>query len=697
MSGDATTLSIDFRAKTATFKGDLDQAQAMLGAALDRMKSSTESSGVGVAGAEKEFSHAAGGIRTQIGLIDNVIRGAHAQAMADLVRRFSDSAIVMKALPFAGAAAGIALVGEIAVKVGTEIYELSQRASKMAEANQQVVEASHKVFTEMTTDLQRVQLAFAELTGNGVEGLRLKLEILATETLDKLESRSKEVFGALEKELALAHSNGFTLALFGNIYAGSNAASSLLDDYKKKIEAVRLSAIPAEEKLKQIGALEDELASKAQAAADKQSEQLKKISSARVASPGGHQYGNVDQASIKAFQDLASTARAASADSGLSLQTYNQDLANQKLKEQQETTKKLAEAHRKVTEEVKRETEEFKKAVAEMEKFQDGGLRAMKRLRPFNFTNVDTAAADPTGQFRAQLGAGDILSKIPNQPQSPIYTGSARAMDLERIKTDQAAAAAAADRVRESVLTQTEAWRQQYEVLVELYEQGRLNDQEFSRGIKQVEQGVQGATKNWRQLEQQVGDTILQAAIMGTSWKHALEEIILKTSEAILKQELLNRLQKQSSDDSDSSGGGGGGIGGFFRSLFGGSGGGGGGGGGADPSGVADQGGFAVGGTIPAGKWGLVGEEGPELAFGGARGLDILPNHVSAALSSIQAGGGRGGDTHYHIDARGTDAALVEQRVRRAVAEAHQSAVVTAVQAQRERQRRTPNSKNRRG
>jgi len=37
-------------------------------------------------------------------------------------------------------------------------------------------------------------------------------------------------------------------------------------------------------------------------------------------------------------------------------------------------------------------------------------------------------------------------------------------------------------------------------------------------------------------------------------------------------------------------------------------------------------GGFEAGGTIPRGQWGIVGEEGPEVAFGGQGGLTVLPS-----------------------------------------------------------------------
>lgn len=47
-------------------------------------------------------------------------------------------------------------------------------------------------------------------------------------------------------------------------------------------------------------------------------------------------------------------------------------------------------------------------------------------------------------------------------------------------------------------------------------------------------------------------------------------------------------------------------------------------------------GGFATGGTMPAGKWGVVGEDGPELAYGGRSAMTIFPHGEGP-------GGGGGG------------------------------------------------------
>jgi hypothetical protein len=72
-------------------------------------------------------------------------------------------------------------------------------------------------------------------------------------------------------------------------------------------------------------------------------------------------------------------------------------------------------------------------------------------------------------------------------------------------------------------------------------------------------------------------------------------------------------------------------------------------------------GGYAAGGFVPSGSWGIVGEKGPEVVVGGSSGTSVLP------------GGMRGGDTthNYYIDARGaTGNAEVSAAINRGMAQA---------------------------
>lgn len=95
------------------------------------------------------------------------------------------------------------------------------------------------------------------------------------------------------------------------------------------------------------------------------------------------------------------------------------------------------------------------------------------------------------------------------------------------------------------------------------------------------------------------------------------------------------------------------------NSLFGGSGGGAGGGGDIFGSIFSSFAGFfATGGTIPTGQFGIVGEEGPEIAVAGPGGLGILSNSDSRQLL---AGGGAATNISIpiSIDATGADPAAI--------------------------------------
>jgi hypothetical protein len=64
---------------------------------------------------------------------------------------------------------------------------------------------------------------------------------------------------------------------------------------------------------------------------------------------------------------------------------------------------------------------------------------------------------------------------------------------------------------------------------------------------------------------------------------------------------------------------------------------------------------YADGGVLPPNKWGLVGERGPELAYGGATGLTIAP------LTSPKVDGRGGSSLVISIDARGAQMGVAEQ------------------------------------
>jgi hypothetical protein len=95
-------------------------------------------------------------------------------------------------------------------------------------------------------------------------------------------------------------------------------------------------------------------------------------------------------------------------------------------------------------------------------------------------------------------------------------------------------------------------------------------------------------------------------------------------------------------------------------------------------------GGFADGGdlTNPSAAY-LVGEKGPEILSG-------VSGHIMSNTQSHRMLGQSAGDVHYSIDARGTDAALVEARVRRSLQQVHGSAIQGGFKATQDHKDRTP-------
>lgn len=98
--------------------------------------------------------------------------------------------------------------------------------------------------------------------------------------------------------------------------------------------------------------------------------------------------------------------------------------------------------------------------------------------------------------------------------------------------------------------------------------------------------------------------------------------------------------------------------------------------------------GFADGGDLPRSSLVMVGEKGPEVINTGGGGT-VIPNHK---LPDFTRGGS--GDTHVHVDARGSnDPAAVEVAVQKGIRTAAPHIAAAAVKASDEKRMRTPMTK----
>lgn len=165
-----------------------------------------------------------------------------------------------------------------------------------------------------------------------------------------------------------------------------------------------------------------------------------------------------------------------------------------------------------------------------------------------------------------------------------------------------------------------------------------------------------------RGIQQSLGDGVLQAMEgnfkgIGDSFKRTLDRMAADIVAAQLAKKLfgdfdktgeiggilgdLANMFKGSTGGTGNSGGGG-----FFETAF---------------SAVASYfaGGFAEGGRIPPGHFGIVGEKGPELAFGGASGLNITPNGAGRSMvvnNHFTINGPTSRETQGQIAAKAADA-----------------------------------------
>lgn len=194
----------------------------------------------------------------------------------------------------------------------------------------------------------------------------------------------------------------------------------------------------------------------------------------------------------------------------------------------------------------------------------------------------------------------------------------------------------------------------------------RQNETEVERYLRnldktpgQINEALQGISIDGLEtLNDGLTKAIMGAESLGEVFSRVADQIIADLLRIAIQQAIIKPL-------AGALFGGEGGGGGLFGSLFG-----------------SFVGGRATGGPIPTGKWAIVGEEGPELAYAGPGGLGIFSNSDSRKMLSGGAGGGTTVSIPISIDATGADAAALE-RVRAEIARLQAelpATIVTTVQ-----------------
>jgi len=200
---------------------------------------------------------------------------------------------------------------------------------------------------------------------------------------------------------------------------------------------------------------------------------------------------------------------------------------------------------------------------------------------------------------------------------------------------------------------------------------GRQNETESERYLRdlnktpgQINEALQGISIDGLEaLNDGLADAITGAKSLGDVFSDVADQIIADLARIAIQQLIIRPL-----------------AGAIFGGIFGGGG----------PVDLLSQsslfaGGFASGGTIPTGKFAVVGEQGPELAFAGPGGTSILSNPESRKL--VGGMGGTSVTVPITVDATGADAAAIARLNARLdqLASELPGRIVSTVQEARER------------
>ncbi len=171
-------------------------------------------------------------MRAAIGLVDNTIRGNHAAAMADLIREFKDSSIVMAALPFAAVVGGIAAVAGIAIEVALKIKEWREEQQKLNEEEMKFGTAASESFNTLDNKILEAGRRSDELRNDHLGALRKELELIDHASMQDLVHEIETIAKAADPVFKMLEGHWYTLGI------GSAGASHALDQFKNQYDSL---------------------------------------------------------------------------------------------------------------------------------------------------------------------------------------------------------------------------------------------------------------------------------------------------------------------------------------------------------------------------------------------------------------------------------------------------------------------------
>lgn len=214
--------------RAAEKQRELARAQQMAALRADILARSEQTA----ARATRALGEGTGGVRQQIGLLDNTMRGQHAMAMADLIRGAAESRIVMMALPLAATAAGVVLLSGVVADAAEKFYEWKNRAIEAERALRDFDTGMQNITNSIQDKLIQAQMEADKLAKNHLGAVRLQLELIDHQSMNELVQALKSVGSEADKALAKLKTAWYLPGI------GSAGASNAWTDFQSRYQSL---------------------------------------------------------------------------------------------------------------------------------------------------------------------------------------------------------------------------------------------------------------------------------------------------------------------------------------------------------------------------------------------------------------------------------------------------------------------------
>lgn len=218
-------LSVDLQAKTATFQTGLAEAARSARYSFSEIGSASGEASAAVGKHSTDVRHS-------LGLVDNVLRGDHMRAFVDLIRIYSQSSIVMAALPFAAVAGGLALIGGSAYAVYEHFHKLAEEQEKLNNAFTELDTSGNKAFRQIDDEILKAQQRADELSNNHLAALQIQLTLIDHQTMNDLVKALDDVQKAADGTFKSLRGHWYT---FGS---GAAGASHALEQFRIQYDSL---------------------------------------------------------------------------------------------------------------------------------------------------------------------------------------------------------------------------------------------------------------------------------------------------------------------------------------------------------------------------------------------------------------------------------------------------------------------------